>query len=120
MKYHQTTGKITTDIDVLIGQGYAGQGKGKNNPKMQNVVNVGPLPRGKYFIGIPYDSEHTGPFTIPLKPFDTNKMYGRSDFKIHGDSISNPGTASYGCIIMSRKTREAINNCTDKILEVLI
>jgi len=119
MIYEQSTGKILTDIGTLFGQGYAGHGEGKNNPSMENIKMVGPLPKGIYHIGEPYDSPHTGPFTLPLTPDSSNEMYGRSDFKIHGDSISNPGTASNGCIILPRDIRIMIHRCTDKILKVI-
>jgi hypothetical protein len=118
MVYSQKTGRLTTDIGSLIGVGYAGFKSGKNNPKMQDIKNIGPLPCGVYEIGKPYNSDSTGPFTIPLTPDKNNKMLGRDDFKIHGDLISDPGNGSQGCIIMSRIVREAIHNCTDKILIV--
>lgn len=119
MIYEQKTGKMTTDIGSLIGFGYAGHGEGKNNPEKENVKNIGPLPKGKYKIGEPYNSSNTGNFTLPLTPFPENEMFGRTDFKIHGDSIDQPGTASHGCIIMSKSIREEIHNSTDKILTVM-
>jgi hypothetical protein len=119
MIYSQSTGRLTTEIGSLIGFGYAGYGQGKNNPKMQSVHDVGPLPVGKYFIGEPYVSKNTGPFTIPLNPDPANEMFDRSDFKIHGDTIDAPGTASHGCIIMALKFRQAVHTCTDKILNVI-
>jgi hypothetical protein len=120
MKYSQTTGIFSSDSGNILGKGYAGNGKGKNNPAMENVRNIGPLPKGKYTIGKPYNSPHTGPFTLPLTPDPKNKMFGRSEFKIHGDNISNPGYASNGCIILSRSIREEINSLIDKILFVTI
>jgi hypothetical protein len=119
MIYEQKTGILMTDTNDVIGIGYAGNGEGKNNPEMESVHNVGPLPKGKYKIGGPYDSAHTGKFTLPLEPFPENYMFLRSDFKIHGDSISEPGTASNGCIILPRSVREKINNSVDKILKVI-
>ena len=119
MIYEQATGKIKTELGSIFGIGYSGNGDGKNNPLMESVKNVGVIPKGKYTIGKPYNSEHTGVFTMHLEPFKENIMYGRSEFKIHGDNISNPGTASEGCIIFSRRVREMINNCTDKTLEVI-
>jgi len=86
---------------------------------MENIKMVGPLPKGIYYIGEPYDSPYIGPFTLPLTPDSSNEMYGRSDFKIHGDSISEPGTASNGCIVLSRDIRIMIFKCTDKILKVI-
>jgi hypothetical protein len=118
MKYSQKTGNLTTNDGKLIAVGYSGHGLGKNNPEMESVKNVGPLPKGIYQIGTPYNSTRTGPFTLPLIPDPQNKMYKRSDFKIHGDSLDDPGTASHGCIILQRKVREAIYNGTDKLIEV--
>jgi hypothetical protein len=119
MIYKVETGEFTTDLGGLIGKGYAGKGEHKNKVSSENIKNFGPLPRGKYTIGAPYNSPNTGQFTLPLTPFPDNKMFGRSDFKIHGDDISNPGNASQGCIILPRSSREEINKCTDKILTVV-
>jgi len=119
MIYDQETGQFTSDICSIFGYGYSGNGEGKNNPIMEDIKNTGPLPKGKYTIGKPYDSPHTGPFTLPLEPHEDNNMFNRGDFKIHGDSISEPGTASNGCIILPRSVREQINNCTDKTLKVI-
>lgn len=119
MIYHQKSGKLTDSYGYLIGVGYSGNGEGKNNPKMENIKSVGPLPKGKYFIGEPYNSKNTGKYTLPLIPDDRNEMYGRSAFAIHGDSINEPGTASHGCIILSRDIREKIHNSKDKIIVVI-
>jgi hypothetical protein len=56
---------------------------------------------------------------MPLDPDPNNNMYGRDGFMIHGDSISNPGAASEGCIIMPHFARIAIANSTDKSLQVI-
>jgi hypothetical protein len=47
--YSQSTGKLTYFGD-LIGTGYSGKGKGKNNPAMQDVKDIGPVPAGLYEI----------------------------------------------------------------------
>jgi len=119
MKYIQKTGEIFDIKGVLLGTGYSGHGLGKNNPEMEDVKNVGPLPRGAYIILSPHDSDHTGPFTMSLIPDPNNQMFGRSGFAIHGDSIKEPGTASNGCIIMPRRVREEIYKSNDKYLEVI-
>jgi hypothetical protein len=116
MNYNQKTGMLKASN--FSAEGYAGHGLGKNNPEMEHVKNIGPLPKGKYLIGKPYDSPNTGPFTLPLIPDPSNKMYGRGDFKIHGDSINAPGTASHGCIILPRNIRMQINQSPDKYLIV--
>ena len=116
--YEQLTGRILQD-DRLVGVGYAGSPAGKNNPDMQNVAVTGPLPRGTYTICAPQNSPHTGPFTLDLTPDPDNEMFGRSEFRIHGDNVEHPGTASEGCIIMARAIREQIWTSGDHELEVV-
>ncbi len=118
MNYERTTGKLTKDSGELIGIGYSGHGEGKNNPSMEQIHNVGPLPKGKYMVGEPYTNPHSGPFTMNLTPDPSNEMYGRSGFMLHGDSIPNPGTASTGCIIMNRAVRESVHAGSDKVINV--
>lgn len=115
--YNQGTGKLLQNAG-LVGTGYAGRDAGKNNPAMQNVKGIGPLPCGFYIIGQPEDRSDTGPFSIKLHPDSGNNMFGRSSFFMHGDSIKAPGTASHGCPIFSRAVREKVNASTDKILKV--
>jgi hypothetical protein len=103
----------------LYPPGYAGHGDGKNNPAMQDVKDVGPLPCGDYDIGEPYDNPHTGPYTMDLTPDPSNDMFGRDLFRMHGDSIENPGLASDGCIIQIRAIREKVGTSTDKKLRVI-
>lgn len=104
---------------VVVSHGYAGRGRGKNNPALQNVPAVGPIPRGRWTIEAPYDSKNTGPFTLVLSPCLGTDCLGRSAFRIHGDSIKAPGTASRGCIILPRKIRELIWASKDRDLEVI-
>lgn len=132
MKYKQSTGQIYDQKGNLLGTGWAGNGAGKNNPSMQDVHSVGPIPQGWYIIGEPYDSPHTGQFTLPLTPYQDNEMFGRDSFKIHGSApnvdkdgfitgTKNP--VSEGCIIQPRDVREKINNlrlALDNELEVVV
>ncbi len=117
-QYVQLTGEIYRD-GTTMGQGYAGRGIGKNNPAMQNEPFVGPLPVGSYLIGAPIDDVHTGPYTLPLIPDPANEMFGRNLFRIHGDSISDPGNASDGCIVTNKPLRMAIWESTDFMLQVV-
>ena len=111
--------------DCTSPQGYSGyddpeSGKqGKNNPELENVEDVGPIPVGKYFIGSPHDTLTHGPFVLPLTPDPANEMFGRSAFLIHGDSVVDPGTASRGCIIMGRAVRKQVAVSGDKLLQVI-
>lgn len=87
--------------------GYSGRGEGKNNPAMQFVKNVGPLPCGLYLIGPLTDLENKrgfGPGYLVLSPNPANDMRGRSGFLAHWDKTTSdgigpaPDLASEGCI----------------------
>jgi hypothetical protein len=119
MNYDQKTGRITSELGSLFGVGYSGNGKGKNNPEMENVKGIGVIPKGSYHIGEPFLHSHMGRFAIPLIPFPENEMFGRSEFYIHGDSLIHPGEASKGCIVTPLTVRQEIADCTDKILKVV-
>lgn len=116
-RYSQASGWIAHDGEN-VAEGYSGAGDGKNNPAMQDVPNVGPLPRGSYTIGEPSDTKTHGPYVLHLTPDPANEMFGRSGFLIHGDSVVHPGTASEGCIILPRKVREQVWDSGDRDLEV--
>lgn len=110
---------------VLVSRGYAGKGRGRNNPALQGLRGIGPLPRGRYRIGTPRTSKRTGPFVMDLFPVDAtpndtvHDETGRSAFQIHGDSVRNPGNASSGCIILPRLIRQRIWRSGDRELEVV-
>lgn len=111
--WDQSAGTLSFD-GALVSSGYSGKGRGKNNPTLQHLRGVGPLPRGTYRIGAPRTSQRTGPFAMDLYPIDatpsdtTHDATGRSAFQIHGDSVRSPGEASSGCIILPRVIRERI------------
>jgi hypothetical protein len=116
--YKQSTGQLYKN-SALIGTGYAGRDNGKNNPAMQGIKGVGPIPCGLYVIDRAEDRADTGPLSIKLNPDSANEMFGRSSFFIHGDSKENPGEASHGCLIQSREIRKKILFSDDKILNVV-
>jgi len=103
--YHQSTGKLTLD-DREIGKGYSGKGDGKNNPDKEDVKKVGPIPQGLYTIGKARDYKKM-PDCFDLTP-DGHDAHGRSEFLIHGDSKTDPGNASEGCIILGPEVRKKI------------
>lgn len=117
--YKQSTGELRDGHFKSVGLGYSGRDDGKNNPIQESTKNIGPLPKGYYLISPPRDTESHGPFVLPLVPDPDNSMFDRSGFLIHGDSISHPGRASDGCIIMGRTIREAIWNQQHRILQVI-
>jgi hypothetical protein len=113
--YHQYSGELYHD-GVLITRGYSGKGLNKNNPLSESIRGQGPIPRGRYIIGGHTNSK--GPMTIILEPSGGNHMYGRDAFRIHGDSISDPGNASEGCIIVGPSARREIISSIDRELVV--
>lgn len=121
--YQQKTGRLSLN-GRLVAVGYSGQPGYKNDPTKQHLKGLGPIPRGKWKITEKYDSKNVGPFTLKLQAVDVrfddvHDVTGRSAFRIHGDSIRNPGSASNGCIILSRHVRELIWNSGDRDLEVV-
>jgi len=117
--YEQVSGRLYSDIGELIGVGYSGDPDHKNDPTAQELHNQGPIPEGEYTIGEPRNSADHGPFAMPLTPNPSNTMFGRDAFLIHGDSVKAPGTASQGCVIMSRDVRDNIWGSGDHILKVV-
>lgn len=115
--YKQSTGELFY-LGALIARGYSGAGAGKDNPAMQDAVNLGPIPQGTYAIGAPSNSAHVGPFALALDPVDAD-TFGRDAFFIHGDSLEHPGQASHGCIVLPRAVREQIAGSGDTLLTVI-
>lgn len=122
--YVQKTGKLYL-LDHLgaprpkeaTATGYSGHGDGLNNPLKENVRNVGPIPAGKWKIGDKFDHPRIGPVTMSVTP-DGHDALGRTEFLIHGDNKKMNMSASEGCIILDRKTREMIANSNIKSLIV--
>lgn len=122
-KYRQSTGELFLVNDggsvIKYGTGWAGHSEGKNNPAMQNVKGIGPLPQGWYTIEKPYDNPHTGPYTMDLTPDASNQMFGRDLFRLHGAAYVNPEMSSDGCIIQIRDVRQKIWNSGVHRLQVV-
>lgn len=117
--YAQKTGELQKDGEH-VANGYSGAGDGKNNPAMQSVHNVGPIPEGDWTIGGPPVStaEH-GPYVLHLTPNPETDTFGRTGFLIHGDSKDHPGEASQGCIILPRAVRQQVWTSGDRDLKVV-
>lgn len=114
----QKTGELLHN-GVRVGQGYSGFEDGCNNPDMQDQKSKGPIPCGTWDIYAPFSHATKGPYVMRLLPRKETKAFGRRGFLIHGDSIRNPGTASLGCIILSRALRMRIWESGDHELLVL-
>lgn len=117
--YAQKTGELRQN-GKHVANGYSGAGVGKNNPHLEDVHNMGPIPRGKWeIVGPPVNTGAHGPFVLRLEPTAETETFGREGFLMHGDSKDNPGTASQGCVILPRSVREQVWNSGDQDLEVV-
>lgn len=111
---------LTGPTGARISEGYSGNGAGLNNPQMQDVPDVGPIPVGEYLIG---DLQATHPKlglnVLPLIPNPDNDMYGRSDFYMHGDNPEVDFSASKGCIVLPPWARMEVAKSDDRVLNVV-
>lgn len=115
--YRQATGEIL-DGDTVVGHGYSGKGEAKDQPDLDCIRGRGPIPRGTWRIGPAFHSALHGPVCLPLAPVKV-ELHGRSGFLIHGDSLTRPGDASEGCIVLPHEVRERIADSKDRTLEVV-
>jgi hypothetical protein len=117
--YAQKTGALWRD-GQHVATGYAGCDEGKNDPGMQAVADVGPIPQGRWtIVGPPINTRYHGPYVLHLQPVPGTETFGRSGFLMHGDSVESPGCASKGCVILPRAAREEVWNSEDKDFEVV-
>ena len=117
--YEVATGKMFRPDGTLLGVGGSGRDVGFNNPSMQDVPFVGPLPSGGYTIGEAQDHSVLGPVAMPLTPDPEDMMFGRNDFWIHGWSAERGVTkSSDGCILQSKPCRIEISQSDDCTLRV--
>jgi len=117
--YEIVTGTLYDPSGNAVGAGYSGAPGHKNDATAQSLHDLGPIPVGCYVVEEPKDTETHGPYVLPLDPDPGNQMFGRAGFLIHGDSVAHPGTASKGCIILSRATRELVGQSADNLLDVV-
>lgn len=113
--YEQATGRLSREGQP-VAIGYSGFGPGKNNPDMEHVHDVGPIPQGWWSIVAVKDSATEGPVTIFLEPWPGTKTYGRSGFRIHGDSKEHACCASHGCIIEPKAGRKKVEEFPEPLL----
>lgn len=123
-KWDQSAGELSRDGE-FVGRGYSGKNNGVNNPRLQGVAGIGPIPTGKWRMVEMRDSPNTGPLTIVLHAVDATPGDDRHDatrrgaFRIHGDNVRGDRSASRGCIILPRPLRLRMWNSGDRDLEVV-
>lgn len=96
---------------TFMGNGYSGAGytlaEGRNNPEMVKEEGRGPIPPGMYRILPSRTSSKLGRLTFDLEPLLGTDTFGRSLFRIHGNSKDN--NASHGCIVLGPTIREHLD-----------
>jgi hypothetical protein len=118
--YRQSTGELFDPTGALIETGYSGAQPYVDKASAEWRKNLGPIPTGDYEIMPGYDHDNLGPVSMPLAPAPDNTMYGRDDFFCHGDNQDMDQSASQGCIIMSRSTRDMMNASVTRELTVVM
>lgn len=116
--YVQSSGEFFNGAGPVLTplcKGYSGAGAHKNNPTSECISSLGPIPRGWY--AMKYIAELEGmAAVIRLVPDEGNAMCGRTGFLIHGDSRTQPGWASEGCIVVGDATmRTQLGNGFDRL-----
>lgn len=118
--FDRHTGKLFAENGTLISAGiWAGHGNAANDVTREREIGVGPLPAGIYSIGAARTSAKLGSFVLDLVPTHGTEMYGRSLFRIHGDTVNDvTHSASDGCIIAPKPVRVWINRQADRRIKV--
>ena len=108
----QGGGTIKSSLGVFVAMCWAGCGIGKNNPSMQEVHDIGPLPRGLYRVG-PWEEMHPGlgPMVAHLEMV-SGESFGRSGFYFHGpaNDPAKYGQESHGCVVVAHAGREIVKS----------
>lgn len=99
---------------------WSGHGEAHNDPAYERQRGIGPIPAGDYAIGPREYRARLGPHVMSLTPINGTETFGRSGFFIHGDSVGDVSwTASDGCVIAPRSTRDCIDAMVDRRLRVI-
>lgn len=123
-KWDQSAGVLFGPSGAVFSRGYSGKGRGKNNPALQGLRGIGPIPAGRWrMVSVVQKHPKLGPFVIRLDKVDAtpgddfDDVTGRGAFRVHGDNAT--GTASEGCIILPGAVRRAMWANGDRIIEVV-
>jgi hypothetical protein len=121
-EYGQSTGQLyyvdnRTGINFYVATGFSGSGEGKNNPFMEQIPFVGPIPQGTYTIGpqmMHWSSLGTKiPASMSLIPKPGTETFNRYGLLIHS------GSRSTGCIVFEQHIVDIIANSGDTELRVV-
>jgi len=119
-RYEQETGRLTTPWGSPCGKGYSGHGDGLNNPKMERIAGVGPIPRGRYTICAAYADSHLGPYVMPLAPINGTNTFGRTGFLVSGEpvTVEDERERLGESVVLTFMARSVLYATSDRELEV--
>jgi hypothetical protein len=108
--YSQSTGELKHYSEV-IGKGYSGKDKGKNNPAMQDTKDIGPVPAGEYEIIMKMADPKSKGFGSKLKlnpAANFTKRWPAEDIWIATESLP-PGNHPAIFIVFTRQVIDRID-----------
>lgn len=118
--YEQNTGRLLTPTGRLLAIGYSGLANGKNNPDLELIHNLGPIPRGTWIIQPADVHPKHGPVSMHLSPAEHVPISRCHGFMCHGDYPDHKQDASHGCIVLPRYARERLSLSADRVLLVTL
>ena len=108
--YSQSTGHLyladNQDARTFVAVGYSGAVGHVNRTESEAIVARGPIPRGLWRMDPPASHQRLGPIAIGLEAADPRIALKRGGYYVHGDNKAGDNSASTGCIVLSRATRE--------------
>lgn len=120
--YRQTTMDAPSSYagqqTIRVPEAYSGSlsAGGYNNPSVQRVNSVGPIPNGTWnATGVAQTLTSSGGQTRPhqnvihLNPAPGTDALNRTNIRAHGDSTARPGDGSNGCLILPRDVRQDLS-----------
>ena len=118
-RYEQSTGRLYKPDGSLFHTGYSGLHWAKNQPVLQHIKYMGPIPQGLWKMDQWFPTyPGRGPNVISLKPEPGTTDFTRDGFLIHGDNMEQE--ASQGCIIVNNPTKRLqIWNHGDRFIRVV-
>jgi hypothetical protein len=134
LTYHQSSGLMNAPDGAFVALGWAGNDSnphanpthiaGKNNPNVESVRCIGPLPKGLYRVGH-WEDMHAGlgPIVAHLEQIE-GETFGRSGFYFHGpaQNVMAYGQESEGCIVVPRAGRLKVREQAPEgsVIEVVV
>lgn len=112
--YDQSSGRLyladDQDARSFVAYCYSGARGHVNRTESEAIVATGPIPRGLWRMDPPADHQRLGPVAIGLEAADPQTALKRSGFFVHGDNKLANQSASSGCIVADRATRELMRD----------